>query len=250
EKIVRQGKKTLDAFKPIGLEEEKAIGASLAMEVFKRFGGPYEDPRLLRYVNMVGQAVARVSDRPNIDYHFAILDSEAPNGFATPGGYVFVSIGLLRMLKNEAELAGALGHEIAHITHKHALKTIQRSKELHGVNALTMTVMEKDPSKFNKLIDEVSNVIFTHGLDKNLEYEADKMGMEYAARVGYQPNGLNEFIRVLGSSPAGKTSIFFSTHPAPRDRVSRLRKLLSAKRRANASPVLANRFETEVKERL
>ena len=76
----------------------------------------YNNPELQRYIATVGQAVVEVSERPDIDYYFAVLDSSAPNAFATPGGYVFVSVGLLRLLENEAQLAGVLGHEIAHIT--------------------------------------------------------------------------------------------------------------------------------------
>ena len=155
------------------------------MEVFSRFGGAYDDPKLLRYINLVGQAVADVSNRPDIEYHFAILNTESPNAFATPGGYVFVSIGLLRMVENEAQLAGVLAHEVAHISQKHALQTLGRSRSLQGLSALTLTVMDKNPGLFDKLIDEVSNVLFTKGLDKNLEFEADRYGREFAYRMGY-----------------------------------------------------------------
>lgn len=189
-KILQQSVNTLQALQPIAYEEEKAIGGRLAVEVFSRFGGAYDNPELLRYINLVGQAVADVSNRPDIDYHFAILNTESPNAFATLGGYVFVSIGLLRMIENEAQLAGVLAHEVAHISQKHALQTLGRSRSLQGVSALTLTVMDKNPGLFDKLIDEVSNVLFTKGLDKNLEFEADKYGREFAYRMGYFPGGL------------------------------------------------------------
>ena len=101
-KILKQSVNTLQALQPIAYKEEKVIGGRLTVEVFSRYGGAYDDPKLLRYINLVGQAVADVSNRPDIEYHFAILDTESPNAFATPGGYVFVSIGLLRMIENEA----------------------------------------------------------------------------------------------------------------------------------------------------
>ncbi len=241
--IARQSLNTYKALQPIEYEEEKTIGSTLAVEVFNRFEGAYDDPNLLKYVNLVGQAVARVSDRPDIDYYFAIVNSKAPNAFATPGGYVFVSIGLLRMIQNEAQLAGVLGHEIAHVTHKHALGTIQRSKQLQGIGALTMSVMEKDPAQFSQLIDQVSDLLFTQGLDKNLEFEADRMGLEYAVRAGYYPSGLKDFLKILGNSQELQRSTILSTHPSARQRYRLLVKELTNFEDSRKNPLLADRFK-------
>ena len=246
-RILKQSVGTLQAFQPIGLEEEKAIGGSLAVEVFSRFGGVYKNPTLQTYVNLVGKSVADVSDRPEIDYHFAVLNTDAPNAFATPGGYVFVSAGLLRLLQNEAQLAGVLGHEIAHITQKHALKTLKRSKLLSGLSGLTMAAMDKDNSLFDKVINEVSEVLFTRGLDKDLEFEADKFGMEYAYRMGYQPQGLKNFLQILEKSQGHGASIFFSTHPSPADRLQRLRGLLPQYKGVALYPVLARRYQSTIR---
>lgn len=249
-KILKSSVGTLQAFQPIGLEEEKAIGGSLALEVFNRFGGVYKNPVLQNYVNLVGKSVAEVSDRPEIAYHFAVLNTDAPNAFATPGGYVFVSAGLLRLLQNEAQLAGVLGHEIAHITQKHALKTLQRSKMLSGLSGLTMAAMDKDNSLFDKVINEVSEVLFTRGLDKELEFEADKFGMEYAYRMGYHPEGLKNFLRVLGKSQGRESSIFLSTHPSPADRLQRLFGLLPRYKGVALYPVLSRRYLSTIKGQL
>lgn len=249
-KILQQSTQALEAMQPIGYEEEKTIGSSLALEVFNRFGGPYENPQLQRYITLVGQAVADASDRSDTAYYFAILNTDAPNAFATPGGYIFVSVGLLRLLQNEAQLAGVLGHEIAHIAKKHALQTIQRGKTLQGVGALTMTAMNKDATQFGKVMDEVSNIIFTHGLDKNLEYEADKFGAEYAARTGYYDAGLKDFLRILGTNKSAGGSIFFSTHPAPQDRFKELLKQLTDMPVSKNNNMLADRFLAETKGRL
>lgn len=246
-KILQQSVNTLKALQPIAYEEEKAIGGRLAVEVFNRYGGAYDDPELLRYVNLVGQAVADVSSRPDIDYHFAILNTEFPNAFATPGGYVFVSIGLLRMIENEAELAGVLAHEVAHIARKHALQTLERSRSLQGVSSLTLTVMDKNPGLLDKLIDEVSNVLFTKGLDKNLEFEADKYGREFAYRTGYYPGALQRFIQKLGASKKNQGSIFSSTHPTSRERYSLLQKSSSRYKKASLYPTLDKRFKVAIK---
>jgi beta-barrel assembly-enhancing protease len=246
-KILQQSVSTLKSLQPIAYEEEKAIGGRLAVEVFNRYGGAYDDPELLRYVNMVGQAVADVSSRPDIDYHFAIINTELPNAFATPGGYVFVSIGLLRMIENEAELAGVLAHEVAHIARKHALQTLERSRSLQGVSSLTLTVMDKDPGLFDKLIDEVSNVLFTKGLDKKLEFEADKYGREFAYRTGYYPGALKRFIQKLGASKSNQGSIFSSTHPTSRERYNLLQKSSSRYKKASLYPTLGKRYKVAIK---
>jgi predicted Zn-dependent protease len=216
------GKDATQSLKPIGLEEEKAIGGSLAIQVFNRYGGLYDNPELQRYITLVGQSLADVSDRPDLDYHFAVVNSEHPNAFATPGGYVFVSIGLLRVLENEAQLAGVLGHEIAHITHKHALKTLERNKKVAGFGALTVSMLGQSPDVFDKVIEHAGEIIFTYGLDKNLEYEADKMGAEYTERLGYHSGGLKSFLDILNKSQPGQDSVFLSTHPSPADRLSHL----------------------------
>ena len=246
-KILQQSVNTLKSLQPIAYEEEKAIGGRLAVEVFNRYGGAYDDPELLRYINLVGQAVADVSSRPDIDYHFAIVNTEFPNAFATPGGYVFVSIGLLRMIENEAELAGVLAHEVAHIARKHALQTLERSRSLQGFSSLTLTVMDKDPELFDKLIDEFSNVLFTKGLDKNLEFEADKYGREFAYRTGYYPGGLERFIQKLEVSKKNQGSIFSSTHPTSKERFNLLQKSASRYKKASLYPILENRYKLAIK---
>lgn len=249
-KILKSSVGTLQAFQPIGLEEEKAIGGSLALQVFNKFGGMYKNPALQNYVSLVGKSVAEVSDRPEIEYHFAVLNTDAPNAFATPGGYIFVSTGLLRLLQNEAQLAGVLGHEIAHITQKHALKTLQRSKMLSGLSGLTMAAMDKDNSLFDKVINEVSEVLFTRGLDKDLEFEADKYGMEYAYRMGYHPEGLKNFLRVLGKSQGSGSSIFLSTHPSPASRFQQLLGLLPQYKGVALYSVLSKRYLSSIQGQL
>jgi predicted Zn-dependent protease len=249
-RILKKSVGAVQSFQPIGLKEEKTIGGSLALQVLHRFGGMYKNPALQNYVTLVGQSLAEVSDRPEIDYHFAVLNTDHPNAFATPGGYIFLSVGLLRLLKSEAQLAGVLGHEVAHITQKHALQTLRRSKMLSGVSGLTMAALDKDEGLFDQVINEVSNILFTHGLDKDLEFEADKFGMEYAFRMGYHPAGLSEFIQILGQSTSSETSIFFSTHPGPADRYQELSKVLPQYKGVGLYPTLARRYQSRIKGQL
>jgi len=118
---------------PIGYEEESSIGQAMALQVVARYGGVVDQPELVRYVNLVARAVANTSDRPDIPYRVAILEHDSINAFAAPAGYIFVTRGLLKQIRNEAELAAVLGHEIAHVSQKHILDVIQRSKRLAGV---------------------------------------------------------------------------------------------------------------------
>jgi len=209
-------------FLPVGYDEEVALGSAIALEVFRRYGTPYEDAALVRYVNLLGTAVARNSDRPDIPYHFAILDTDEVNAFAAPGGYIFVTLGLLRHVRNEAELAGILGHEITHVSQKHMLKDIEEKRRYKGVGQITMALFDQDPQFFEELIDTVSDTLFNSGLAWDDEFDCDRLGTEFARRTGYDPFGLRNFLITLRAIEGRRESIFFRTHPSPAKRLERL----------------------------
>lgn len=243
------GVMAVEAMKPIEYKEEMAIGGALAIQVFNRFGGPYQNKTLQTYVTTLGQALVNVSDRPGINYYFAILNTEEPNAFATPGGYVFLSRGLLKLLRNEAELAAVLGHEIAHVSHRHALRALERNKKLAGLGSLTIGAMGADPELFNKVIEEAAENLFSHGLDKDFEYEADEVGTDYAFRLGYHPEGLKNFLTVLNAR-SGHESIFWSTHPSPQDRLNNLSQKMNAFNSGLSYPVFAAEYTQQVQGQL
>ena len=245
--LIKKGIKTAKSLQPIGVEEEVAIGRGVAVEAFSRFGGEYGNEGLIRYINMVGQTVAEVSDRPELHYHFSILNSEEQNAFAAPGGYIFVTRGLLGALKNEAELAGVLAHEIAHVTRRHMLDTIRRGAILANVSDLTMSAMDQDPTLFANLIDQMSDMLFTKGLDKNLEFESDLYGAEYLYRAGYNPRGLKDYLLTLKSQEGKTRSVFFSTHPDTGERIRKLDAALRKYEDAKNFPFLTKRFGKRVK---
>lgn len=249
--LIGKGVKTVQALQPIKYEEEKALGGAIAAQVFSRFGGSYDDKGLLQYINLIGNSVAMFSDRSEIEYHFAILNNPEPNAFAAPGGYIFITTGLLKKIKNEAELAGVLGHEIAHISQKHTLKTLQRSRSLQGISNLTLSIMDKNPEMFKNIINDISNTLFEKGLDQNLEYEADRIGTEYASRVGYNPRGLTDFLKTLKKSQGKERSIFFKTHPSPSNRINQLMStVLPGYKGTGKYPKLSLRFKIETKGKL
>ncbi len=159
----------------------------------------YDDAELQRYVNEIGLWVAQQSDRPNLPWHFGVNDSDYINAFATPGGFIIVTKGMMRQLRNEAELAGVLGHEIAHVNQKHHLKALRKT-------AFTNLLGEGVAGAAGKQAELVKNLagptkeLYARGLDKSDEYEADRMGVVFAARAGYDPYGLPAVLTTLASA--------------------------------------------------
>ena len=244
--LLKKGLKAAQSFQPIGIDEEIAIGQGVAIEAFSRFGGEYKNDALTTYVNLVGKTVAEVSDRPELTYRFAILNSREQNAFAAPGGYIFVTIGLLKTLKNEAELAGVLAHEVAHVTQKHMLNTLQRSAILSSVSEFSLSAMNKDPQLFSNVIDAATDMLFEKGLDKELELEADSYGIEFAYRAGYHPNGLRIYLATLKAQEGKADSRFFSTHPSTSERLARAKDIAARYTDAGKFPYLAKRFRAHM----
>ena len=200
----------------IDYKSERTIGESLALEGFRRYGLPVKDKALQEYVSLVGNAVARNSDRPNIPYNFVVVDSPLQNAFSCPGGIIFVSSGLLKTIQSEDQLAGILAHEVAHVGHKHALKSIQRAQFFNGVGKITSATMEgKKGQEFENMIGGLQETLFDKGLDQNMEFEADTSAMDTAYRTGYDPNGLVQVLKELKriQSKSTQKGSWFSTHP-------------------------------------
>ncbi len=228
-KILQGATSILSSTGEIDYNSERTIGESLALEGFGRYGMPVNNSALQKYVNLVGMSVARNSLRPEIPYAFVVVDSPLQNAFACPGGIIFISSGLLNTIETEAQLAGILAHEVAHVGHKHALKTIQRARFFKGVGKITSATMEGEKGKqFEDMIGGLENVLFDKGLDKNMEFEADLSAMETAYRTGYDPNGLVEVLRELKRIEAvsPKKGSWFSTHPPLSERIEKCKSQL------------------------
>jgi len=213
----------------IDYESERTIGESLALEGFHRYGMPVDNHPLQKYVNLVGHAVAHNSLRPGIPYRFVVVKSSLQNAFSCPGGIIFISSELLNTIKTEAQLACILAHEVAHVGHRHALKSIQRARFFQGVGKITAATMKGDKGKqFGAMIQDLQSILFDRGLDQNMEFEADLTGMETAYRTGYSPNGMIEILTALKRLEAGsqKQGSWFSTHPPLNQRISRCKNQL------------------------
>ena len=205
----------------ISPEEEVAIGRQAAGNLLG--AAPLvKDAALQKYVNNVGRWIASQSERPDLAWHFGVIESNDINAFAAPGGYVFVTKGLYRMLQNESELAGVLAHEVGHVIMKHHLKILQQSQLVDiGGKLLAKTAGENEQIK--NLIGNGAE-IFSRSLDKNAEYEADRIAMILAARAGYDPFGLPTVLQDIGHAAKddSRVSLLFKTHPHPDDRLAQL----------------------------
>ncbi|OIO37551.1 MAG: hypothetical protein AUJ75_04065 [Candidatus Omnitrophica bacterium CG1_02_49_10] len=206
--------------------EEIEIGRQTAYQLEQKFG-TYNDYRANAHVNAVGQRIARISDRPGLEYHFGILDSDDVNALSAPGGFIYINRGLLEQVDNDDELAGVLAHEIAHVTARHAVKQIEQQMG-YGIG-LTLLSLFMRKSKHATDIQRVANIsidMLMKGYSRKDEYEADDIGFTYASKAGFDTNGMIAFLRKLERLEEGgfsKLLVFMSTHPALSDRVVRLK---------------------------
>jgi predicted Zn-dependent protease len=237
------------ATKEINQEEEIAIGRDLAATLLG--AAPLvSDARMQRYVNNVGRWIASQSERPDLPWQFGVLDAPQLNAFAVPGGTIFITRGLLDRMRNEAELAGVLGHEITHVVKKHHLKAIQKGamSALAG-DALSMAVKDKSAAANEKLVS-FGKEMYSRGLDKGDEFEADRLGVVLAARAGYDAYGLPSVLQTLQAMNAQDSglALMFKTHPAPGERLDLLSEKMQPTLDAYSSqPQLAERFRAEFK---
>lgn len=225
--LVKGAVKATAAQLPIGPEEELAYGGAIAVQIMQKYGGLDGTAARATYVQTVGQAVAAYSTRPELDYHFAVLNSDAVQALSAPGGYVFVTRGALLKMRNESELAGVLAHEIGHIAAKHALGIIQNVKSRQAMTDAAADAW-KGAAAFSGVIGKFLDDYLEKGLPQETEFEADQLGTQNLARVGWAPGGLRDFLQVLASLEAQSANdAFYKTHPKTADRVAKLDALVA-----------------------
>jgi beta-barrel assembly-enhancing protease len=203
-----------------------------------------KDAALQKYVNQVGRWVASQSERPDLPWKFGVIESNDLNAFAAPGGYVLITKGMYQKLQNEAQLAGLLGHEIAHVVKKHQLKVLQK-QQLVGYGAGKLSGLFGKKNKLASKIVGTGAEISARGLDKEAEFEADRMGVVLATRAGYDAFGLPEVLQTIGQTNKADSSValLFKTHPAPDERLAKLGDSVGARLdKVAAGKTLENRF--------
>lgn len=201
-------------------QEEIAIGRQIAGNLLGAVP-LVKDAKLQKYVNNVGRWVASQSERADLAWHFGVIDSNDINAFAAPGGYIFVTRGLYRLLNDEAELAGVLAHEIGHVLRKHHLKILQQSK-LIDLGGKLLSKQAGGEDKIQNLIGSGAEIM-SRSLDKNAEFEADRIGVVLAARAGYDAYGLPQVLQEIGhGGDNDSVALLFKTHPHPDARLTQL----------------------------
>lgn len=211
----------------IGPEEESVIGESVALEIIARYGGLVRDEAVTARVNLIGRALATYSARPQLSWRFGVLNSDTINAFSAPDGYVFISRALYDLCPTDDLLAAVLGHEIAHITGRHALAIVARGEFLSGLSSqLAMRSSdfrqtESQLKQFDLGVEKVVSTLFEKGFDPKTEFAADKEGRDLAALCGYAPGGLRAVLVML-SARGGDPKKLFSSHPPLKDRIARL----------------------------
>lgn len=223
-------------------DEEIAIGRQIAGNLLG--AAPLvKDARLQKYVNQVGRWVASQSERPDLPWHFGVIDSGDVNAFAAPGGYVFVTRGLYALLQSEAELAGVLAHEAGHVIRQHHLKILQQSRLLDLGGQLLARKVGDGNEQVQRVIGSGAEIT-ARSLDQNAEFEADRIAVVLAARAGYDAFGLPGVLQQIGhyASDSSSVALLFKTHPHPDARLEKLDAAMSDRFDQVKGQALTTRF--------
>ena len=212
--------------------DEQKIGAQEHPKVLKEFGGVYDNPKISGYVAELGGRLAANSELPNQKWTFTVLDSPIVNAFALPGGYIYISRGLMSLANSEAELAGVLGHEIGHVTGRHTAQRVTRAQVV-GVGGLLASIGAAALGVDPRMVGQVAQVAgqgYVASFSRGQELEADQLGVRYLARAGYDPFAQADFLANLQAQSELQSKLagggydpnrvdFFATHPATAQRV-------------------------------
>jgi predicted Zn-dependent protease len=235
-----------DKFKDVEIAEPEEIklGEDISARVRTKYG-VVQDPAIHKYVSLVGTAIVKKSSRSSLPYHFIVLDTDGVNAFAAPGGFVHITRGALALMKNESDLAGVLGHEIAHVTEKHAINAIRSGKIVQmGVNE---SPLSSNPALFRRMADELYKVVMA-GYGQKDELDSDEHGVIFSANTGYAAEGLGEFLNLLKSrnTSADSKQGLFASHPETDERLKKLDALVKS-RNLSGGEVLQARYAANVK---
>jgi beta-barrel assembly-enhancing protease len=219
--------------------EERQIGQQVSDKIVEDFG-VYQDANVTKYVTLLGSVLTQASSRPNLDWQFVVLDTEGVNAFAAPGGFIHITKGMLGLMKNEAELAGVLAHEIVHITDKHTVNAIQTSSGVqmasdeYGSGGMAQTLVAK-------FADAAYKNIINNAFSRGDEEGADEKGMTLANTVGYAPNGLSAALTALAdrNKDAKEPNGLFASHPQIKDRLAKMERVIKEKKLAATATVQA-----------
>ena len=222
-------------------EEEIALGRDVSAKIRERFG-VVQDAAVHKYVTLTGTMLAEHTSRPKLPWTFIVLDTDGVNAFAAPGGFVHVTRGALALIKSEAELAGVMGHEIAHIAQKHTVNAIRKSK---GVQIGTSETSSSRSAVLGALANRAYDMVLENSFDRGDELDADKEGILLVQKAGYAGTGLSEFLARLAERNKGQAEKngLFASHPETQERIGKVKQLAGSKPGA----VVAARYAAAIK---
>jgi beta-barrel assembly-enhancing protease len=220
--------------------EEQQLGAAVSEKIRTRYG-VVQDAAVHRYISLVGGALAAASTRPALSWRFIVLDTDGVNAFAAPGGHVHITRGALALIRDEAELAGVLGHEIIHVTEKHTIESMQKSK---AVQMGASETLSSSPELLERAVTATYDNIVEKGFGRAEENESDEKGLALANGIGYAPGGLGAFLTRLKdrNKDATEKRGLFASHPEMQSRLDNLNKEIAAKKMASTA-TLADRYQ-------
>lgn len=226
--------------------EEQQIGQQVSDRLVEEFGVD-QDAAVTKYVTLVGSVLAQASPRPELPWQFVVLETDGVNAFAAPGGFVHITRGLLGLIKNEAELAGVLAHEIIHVTEKHTINAIQKgdavsvASEEYGSGGMAQSLVAK-------MAEAAYKDILDNKFSREDERESDAKGVEIANKVGYAPAGLRDALSKLAARNEGRSepSGLFASHPALKERIAAIDKIIRD-RKLTATATAAARYSSHIK---
>jgi predicted Zn-dependent protease len=224
-------------------QEEAQLGAEVSARIRTRYG-VVQDAGVHRYISLLGLALAQGSTRPSLPWTFVVLDTDGVNAFAAPGGYVHITRGALALIKNEAELAGVLAHEIIHVTGKHTINAIQKSK---AVQMGASETLSGSSSLMAKAVTATYDNIVERGFGRAEENESDEQGVALANKIGYAPNGLVTFLTTLKDRNKESTEKrgLFASHPEMQERLDKITKQI-ASQKLSATATVQPRFAANI----
>jgi predicted Zn-dependent protease len=225
--------------------EEIALGKQYDAQVREQMG-VYDDPALQRYVNDVGQRLAKASHRPNLPWTFTVVDEPAVNAFALPGGYIYLTRGILPFLRSEAEMAAVLGHEVGHVDARHSASAASREMAAGGGLAI-LGIFVPEAQPFTGLASAAFGVLFLQN-SREAELESDKLGVGYAVANGWAPAGMTGMLQTLqrldeASGTRRGVPNWAMTHPPAADRLTKLQDVVASAKGSGAGMINANALE-------
>ena len=237
--IAKSYKAVSKTFEDITPEQEYYIGRTVGAMILLKYK-PYENLTANRYINTLGQTLAQASDWPQTygGYHFLIQDSDDINAFATPGGFVFVTRGMLKCCPHEDAVAAVLAHEIGHVQHKHGLQAIKKSRVTEAVTTLAIEGTKTFGGDeiagltrtFEDSLADISSTLIVNGYSRSFERQADVAAVTILQRVGYNPGGLVDMLAVMKTRLKPGGFDFAKTHPSPGDRISEINDFITVSR--------------------